>query len=100
MEDGDLHLVLALGTRKTTLIAEIPRADCAFGALASLHASFTGARHAVERALGPAPAGYAEFIRPSSVRVTGAAFFDFRDYQRGLAPNAIELHPVVEIRFR
>jgi hypothetical protein len=34
------------------------------------------------------------------VRVTGVGFFDFEHGQTGVAPNAIELHPVLDISFR
>ena len=30
------------------------------------------------------------------VRITGVGFFDYLHGQRGVAPNGIELHPVVE----
>lgn len=33
-----------------------------------------------------------------SARVTGVAFFDFDHGQTGVAPNAIELHPVLAFR--
>jgi hypothetical protein len=32
------------------------------------------------------------------VEVTGVGFFDFEHGQNGVAPNAIELHPVLGIR--
>jgi hypothetical protein len=32
------------------------------------------------------------------VEVTGVGFFDFMHEQRGVAPNGIELHPVLDIR--
>jgi hypothetical protein len=35
-------------------------------------------------------------VRPA--RVTGVAFFDFDHGQDGVAPNAIELHPLVHFR--
>jgi hypothetical protein len=31
----------------------------------------------------------------SRARVTGVAFFDYQHGQTGVAPNAIELHPVL-----
>jgi hypothetical protein len=34
----------------------------------------------------------------SKARVTGIAFFDFKHAQTGVAPNAIELHPVLAFR--
>jgi hypothetical protein len=33
------------------------------------------------------------------VSLAGVGFFDFRHHQTGLAPNAIELHPVLDICF-
>src|SRR5437773_7924800 len=32
-------------------------------------------------------------------KVTGVAFFDFKHGQTGVAPNAIELHPLLDITF-
>lgn len=33
------------------------------------------------------------------VRLTGVGFFDYRRGQVGVAPNAIELHPVLDVVF-
>lgn len=33
------------------------------------------------------------------VRITGTAFFDFQHGQTGVAPNAIEIHPILDIVF-
>jgi hypothetical protein len=33
------------------------------------------------------------------VTLTGLGFFDFPHGQRGVAPNAVELHPVISITF-
>jgi hypothetical protein len=32
------------------------------------------------------------------IEITGIGFFDFEHGQNGVAPNAIELHPVIAIR--
>jgi hypothetical protein len=34
----------------------------------------------------------------AKARVTGVAFFDFNHGQTGVAPNAIELHPILAFR--
>jgi hypothetical protein len=34
----------------------------------------------------------------AKARVTGVAFFDFKHGQTGVAPNAIELHPILAFR--
>ena len=33
------------------------------------------------------------------VRITGVGFFDYLHGQRGVAPNGIELHPVLDVDF-
>ena len=33
------------------------------------------------------------------IRVTGVGFFDYLHGQRGVAPNGIELHPVLDVEF-
>lgn len=97
-QDSDLHLVLAEpGDRAETIIAEIPAADCAETTTPGFVADFKAVRATVLHALGPAPSGYAELSHPLLVTVTGIAFFDFPHKQHGLAPNAIELHPVLSI---
>jgi hypothetical protein len=32
------------------------------------------------------------------MEITGVGFFDFEHGQSGVAPNAIELHPVLDVR--
>jgi hypothetical protein len=34
----------------------------------------------------------------SDAEVNGVAFFDFKHGQTGVAPNAIELHPILKFR--
>ena len=80
--DGDFHLVLSDGSR--TMIAESPEAGCNSGATAARITQMRTAR-AVLRLC-------------SKARVTGVAFFDFKHGQTGVAPNAIELHPVLSFR--
>jgi hypothetical protein len=112
--DGDYHLVIA-DDRGNTMIAEIP--DPAALAPGSFFAAqITAARQAFDEQFGlheahppaAAPAA-AEFslaaMAPALTRVTesvtlqGLGFFDFAHGQDGVAPNAIELHPVISIEF-
>jgi hypothetical protein len=79
-EDGDLHLVLKRGTKH--LIAETPNAPACTGrATAYRKRQMASARRLVR-------------LCPRA-RVTGVAFFDFLHGQTGVAPNGIELHPVL-----
>jgi hypothetical protein len=77
--DLDHHLVLTSGGK--TMIAETPSPICTHGATAYRRRQMTAARSAA--------------VICSRARVTGVAFFDFLHGQTGVAPNGIELHPVL-----
>ena len=93
-DDHDYHLVLDDG-KGHTMIAEIPDPSCVRdrGPLASeiknarqqfdAEYSVTGSFKKVDR----------------RVKVTGVGFYDHIHGQRGVAPNGIELHPVLNIEF-
>jgi hypothetical protein len=91
--DGDIHLVLKDSAGRS-MIAEIPYGSCTSGSrwrtsIASARSAFashysaTTSWHYVTR----------------SVTVKGIAMFDPLHGQTGVAPNGIELHPVVGITF-
>jgi hypothetical protein len=80
--DDDYHVVLSDGRR--TMITEAPAPTCDTRAFPRRQAQMAAARQA---------------LRPCSrARVTGVAFFDFEHGQTGVAPNAIELHPILGFR--
>jgi hypothetical protein len=100
--DGDFHVVIAdPGHREKTMIVEIPDPLCA-GAIKSGHADqYRSARAMVIHLLGPYSAGTYGLLRPPNdvvVTVTGVGFFDV-GYKKiaGMAPNGLELHPVLSI---
>jgi hypothetical protein len=78
-DDGDLHLVLSDGKR--TMIAESPSAGCTNKATPTRRRQMARARTAVRVC--------------AKASITGVAFFDFKHGQTGVAPNAIELHPIL-----
>ena len=80
-DDRDLHLVLSDGTH--TMIAEAPDAACNTGARAYRRKQMLVAHDAV---------------KICNALVTGVAFFDFFHHQTGVAPNEIELHPILAFR--
>jgi hypothetical protein len=80
--DSDFHLVLSDGTH--TMIAETPSPSCTAGATPLRRRQMAQAR--------------AKASLCSKAIVTGVAFFDFNHGQSGVAPNAIELHPVLAFR--
>src|SRR5215212_960793 len=78
--DQDLHLVLESG--RDHMIAEAPLAPtCTRNATAYRKRQMRDARQAVRLC--------------SEARVVGVAFWDFKHGQTGVAPNAIELHPIL-----
>jgi hypothetical protein len=98
--DRDFHLVLAdPADHGKTMIAEIPSPTCASACASAKVAAFGAARQALIKELGPAPATMSVTLLnpPRKVEVTGVGFFDFDHKQDGLAPNCIELHPVLQI---
>ncbi len=94
--DGDYHLVLA-SPRDTmiTMIAEVPDPGCAGAAASEFGQTYAQVRQTLLDHLN-APGGEARVL----VRITGVGFFDYRHGQRGVAPNGIELHPVLSVEFR
>jgi hypothetical protein len=122
-QDGDYHLVLQ-GDSGATMIGEIPNPDPAYVKNAGWRADIGVARHAMDAKLGhplapvdfdPKDMGPPTQERPdnapmadetaamtkvgSRATVTGVGFFDSNHGQTGVAPTAIELHPIFNIVF-
>jgi hypothetical protein len=79
-EDSDLHVVLQQGGNH--MISEAPSPSCDRHATAYWRRQMRMARSHVRLC--------------ARARVTGVAFFDFPHGQTGVAPNAIELHPILQ----
>jgi hypothetical protein len=80
--DDDLHLVLSSGG--SHMIAEAPLPSCTTGATAARRQQILAVRAVVRLC--------------AKAIITGVAFFDFNHGQTGVAPNAIELHPILGFR--
>jgi hypothetical protein len=74
------------------MITETPSPGCAAGATFRQQMQMLNARRAVEQCVRP------EGAPPVLARVTGVAFFDTKHGQVGVAPNGIELHPILSFR--
>jgi hypothetical protein len=91
--DSDFHVVIA-GQSGGTMIAEIADPGCAPGSavgttLARVRQEF------VARFGEPSPERFERVRGTPTVRITGVLFFDALHSQRGVAPNGVELHPVL-----
>jgi hypothetical protein len=92
--DGDLHLVLSDGDDRY-MVAEIPSPECV-----ETYAVYHDAIHAVrEHFLHHFGNQKSKRTVNESVTVYGVAFFDACHNVSKAAPNLLELHPVIAIKF-
>jgi hypothetical protein len=96
--DLDIHLVIAdPNDASATMIVEFPNAADCSGAVASAHrANMETARQALINTFGQPSSSHFTSIT-GTITLAGVGFFDFKHGQTGVAPNAIELHPVLSV---
>jgi hypothetical protein len=92
--DSDYHMVLTDAAGRT-MIAEIPSPNCV-GPGSPLAVGIAHARAQFD-AMFTASTAFQTVNIP--VQITGVGFFDYLEGQEGLAPNGIELHPIIDIVF-
>lgn len=92
--DVDYHIVIR-DVSGNTMITEIP-CPCCVGAGSPFAAGVANARATFDAHLTAT-----SFFQTANVpiQITGVGFFDFIHGQTGVAPNGIELHPVLDIKF-
>jgi len=93
-DDSDYHLVL-IDSAGRTVIAEIPLPGCV-GSGSPFTSAIANARSAFNAQLTATTTFKTANI---PVLVRGVGFFDVLHGQTGVAPNGIELHPVLDIAF-
>lgn len=93
-DDGDVHLVIASPRTGGTMIVEFPSPACTRGGRD--RAAMTRARAALSHACGAAESRFTRLRGLATV--TGVGFVDVKHGQAGVAPNGIELHPVLAFR--
>ena len=97
--DSDIHLVIADPTRSgATLIAEFPLATCTTRATPRARLKMRRARNALIAACGSPSSSFRRLS--GTATISGVGFFDQIHGQTGVAPNGIELHPVVSFSGR
>jgi hypothetical protein len=95
-DDSDIHIVLQEGSNASvTNIGELACADCV-GASSPLSAMIANARSQFN-ARYTATTSFQTVNAP--VVIKGVGMFDFLHGQTGVAPNGIELHPILDIDF-
>jgi hypothetical protein len=92
-DDSDIHLVIApRGNRNKTMIVEFPHPRCVDSAFK--RAEIRQARAAMLDACGPISSSSFTDLT-GNVALEGVGFWDEIHGQTGVAPNGIELHPVL-----
>jgi hypothetical protein len=76
------------------MIVEFPAVTCASSATTGAKTRMKNARNAFIAACGmPGDSSFTQLTGKATIR--GVGFFDFLHGQTGVAPNGIELHPVI-----
>lgn len=95
--DSDFHVVLADPQSGATMIAEIPDPACVHGS--RVQAQISRARAAFIQRFGqPSTTRFERIPGSPAATVTGVLFFDEIHGQKGVAPNGVELHPVLGLQ--
>jgi hypothetical protein len=76
------------------MIVEFPDADCSGAALSKKRAVMRRARAALLAACGYIPTNFVDLRGRATIE--GVGFFDEVHQQNGVAPNGVELHPVLK----
>jgi hypothetical protein len=100
-DDKDIHLVISVPSAPSkTMIVEFPDPTCNGASSSPKKAQMGKARAAVIAACGQPPSPSSDFADlKGTATVTGVGFFDVKHGtpQTGVAPNNIELHPVLRL---
>ena len=93
-DDSDIHLVLADPKLGGSMIAEFPASSCTVGADETERTAMDEARDDLAAACDGLPGSKPRPLSGTAT-LTGVGFFDPIHGQDGVAPNGIELHPVL-----
>jgi hypothetical protein len=92
--DDDIHLVIRDLKTSGTMIVEFPLVTCTSSATPGAKTRMKNARNAFVAACGMPSDSSFEMLKGKAT-IRGVGFFDFLHGQAGVAPNGIELHPVL-----
>jgi hypothetical protein len=95
-DDSDIHLVISVPHKpRRTMIVEFPKRSCV--ASAFKRRLIARARSQFLRNCGPVSSSSWSYLG-GLVTIVGVGFWDEKHGQTGIAPNGIELHPVLRFR--
>jgi hypothetical protein len=95
--DSDVHVVVSsIGKPGETMIVELVDVGCTKAGKSNQREAMLAARQAFVAVCGLPSSRFKSC--DAQVEITGVGFFDLIHGQTGVAPNGIELHPVIGIR--
>ena len=98
--DQDFHIVIAdPDDTSKQMIVEVPSPKCQKACSSIFLTKFQNNRDAVPAKLGQPATSFQSLPDAWIVDIVGPPLFDFNHGQIGLAPNCVEIHPVVDITF-
>jgi hypothetical protein len=98
--DNDYHIVIADLTKPSeTMIIEPPSSACSGACQSGYGSLYQSARAAFVTCLGAAPSSFTAPGKTVVADITGVPMFDLLHGQTGVAPNGIEVHPVMSVAF-
>ena len=98
--DHDYHIVVADPNNPgNTMIVEPPDPACTMACASNFGNYYTSVRAAFTHCFGSVPSGFTNFPSGVVVDLTGVPLFDALHGQTGVAPNGIELHPLLSVKF-
>ena len=98
--DHDYHMVIAdLNNPSDTMIIEPPDPTCSSACDGGFANYFQATRTKLVNCFGSPPSSFGNLPAGIVVDVTGVPEFDALHGQTGVAPNGIEIHPVLNINF-
>lgn len=98
--DHDFHIVIAdINNPNTTMIIEPPDPTCSSACDGGFANYFSSVRTKITNCFGQPSSTFTNFPAGIVVDVTGVPLFDALHGQTGVAPNGIELHPLLSIDF-
>lgn len=98
--DHDYHMVIAdINNPSVTMIVEPPDVNCSAACASNFGNYYTSVRQKLNNCFGATPSSMTNFPSGVVVDLTGVPEFDALHGQTGVAPNGIELHPLLSVNF-
>lgn len=98
--DNDYHIVISdLTNPSETMIIEPPSSACSGACTSGYGSLYQSARAAFVTCLGSPSSSFTAPGKTVVADITGVPMFDLLHGQTGVAPNGIEIHPVLSVTF-